>query len=57
MVIGLIMKVRITGRRNSILRLADLYDELTMPLELRKAYQQNDIAVMKALRHTDQGDG
>ena len=28
--------------------LADLYDELTMPVELRKAYQQNDIAVMEA---------
>lgn len=28
--------------------LADLYDELTMPPELRKAHQQNDIAVMKA---------
>ncbi len=28
--------------------LADLYDELTMPPELRKAHHQNDIAVMKA---------
>ncbi len=28
--------------------LADLYDELTMPPELRKAHQQNDIAVMEA---------
>ncbi|MDE6848846.1 MAG: hypothetical protein K2J44_05825, partial [Ruminococcus sp.] len=28
--------------------LADLYDELTMPLELRKAHQQNDLAVMNA---------
>ncbi|MBQ3667806.1 MAG: hypothetical protein II920_01135, partial [Clostridia bacterium] len=28
--------------------LADLYDELTMPSELRKAHQQNDIAVMQA---------
>ena len=28
--------------------LADLYDELTMPPELRKAHQQNDIAVMHA---------
>ena len=27
---------------------ADLYDELTMPPELRKAHQANDIAVMKA---------
>lgn len=28
--------------------LADLYDELTMPSELRKAHQQNDKAVMQA---------
>lgn len=28
--------------------LADLYDELTMPSELRKAHQQNDKAVMEA---------
>ena len=28
--------------------LADLYDELTMPVELRKAHQNNDRAVMKA---------
>lgn len=28
--------------------LADLYDELTMPSELRKAHQQNDLAVMNA---------
>lgn len=28
--------------------LADLYDELTMPKELRKAHQDNDRAVMKA---------
>ena len=28
--------------------LADLYDELTMPPELRKAHQMNDIAVMAA---------
>ena len=28
--------------------LADLYDELTMPPELRKAHQQNDLAVMQA---------
>ena len=28
--------------------LADLYDELTMPPEVRKAHQQNDIAVMEA---------
>lgn len=28
--------------------LSDLYDELTMPIELRKAHQENDKAVMKA---------
>lgn len=28
--------------------LADLYDELTMPVELRKAHQENDQAVMQA---------
>ena len=28
--------------------LADLYDELTMPIELRKAHQENDRAVMAA---------
>ncbi len=28
--------------------LADLYDELTMPLDLRKAHQENDKAVMEA---------
>jgi len=28
--------------------LADLYDELTMPPELRKAHQANDRAVMEA---------
>lgn len=28
--------------------LADLYDELTMPVELRKAHQENDKAVMRA---------
>ena len=28
--------------------LADLYDELTMPVELRKAHQANDMAVMRA---------
>ena len=31
-----------------ILNLADLYDELAMPPELRKAHQQNDRAVMEA---------
>ena len=30
--------------------LADLYDELTMPPELRKAHQANDRAVMEAYR-------
>ena len=28
--------------------LSDLYNELTMPPELRKAHQQNDFAVMSA---------
>lgn len=28
--------------------LADLYDELLMPIELRKAHQENDRAVMQA---------
>ena len=28
--------------------LADLYDEVTMPVELRRAHQANDRAVMKA---------
>ena len=28
--------------------LADLYDELTMPVELRRAHQENDKAVMQA---------
>ncbi|MBP5563484.1 MAG: methylase, partial [Bacteroidales bacterium] len=28
--------------------LADLYDELTMPIELKKAHQDNDRAVMEA---------
>jgi hypothetical protein len=28
--------------------LADLYDEVTMPVELRRAHQQNDKAVMAA---------
>lgn len=36
--------------------LADLYDEVTMPLELRKAHQTNDKAVMEAygFYHTDE---
>ena len=37
--------------------LADLYDELTMPVELRKAHQANDIAVMKAYRMIKKVDG
>ena len=32
--------------------LADLYDELTMPPELRRAHQQNDRAVMDAYGFT-----
>ncbi|MBP5770180.1 MAG: methylase [Bacteroidaceae bacterium] len=28
--------------------LADLYDDVTMPVELRKAHQENDRAVMQA---------
>ena len=32
--------------------LADLYDEVTMPPELRKAHQQNDKAVMEAYSFT-----
>lgn len=32
--------------------LADLYDELTMPPELRKAHQRNDLAVMAAYGFT-----
>ena len=28
--------------------MADLYDEVTMPVELRKAHQENDRAVMQA---------
>ena len=38
--------------------LADLYDELTMPPELRKAHQANDRAVMQAygmpIKETDE---
>ena len=38
--------------------LADLYDPLTMPPELKKAHQANDIAVMKAygmpIKETDE---
>ncbi|HFI0177392.1 TPA: DNA methyltransferase [Streptococcus suis] len=37
--------------------LADLYDELTMPVELRKAHQANDAAVMKAYGMTKVVDG
>ncbi|MBO4518643.1 MAG: methylase [Paludibacteraceae bacterium] len=32
--------------------LADLYDEVTMPPELRRAHQENDRAVMKAYGFT-----
>lgn len=37
--------------------LADLYDELTMPVELRKAHQANDKAVMEAYGMTKIVDG
>ncbi|HFI0174612.1 TPA: DNA methyltransferase [Streptococcus suis] len=37
--------------------LADLYDELTMPVELRRAHQANDAAVMKAYGMTKVVDG
>lgn len=37
--------------------LADLYDELTMPVELRKAHQDNDRAVMEAYGMTKLVDG
>ena len=40
--------------------LADLYDELTMPIEVRKAHQENDKAVMQAygfpIRDTSEAD-
>lgn len=40
--------------------LADLYDEITMPSELRKAHQENDKAVMTAYgfdwRHMAESD-
>ena len=51
------IKVQIEKTANLILEarqlypnssLADLYDDLTMPIELRKAHQENDIAVMNA---------
>jgi hypothetical protein len=51
------MKARIEQTAQAILdaralypecSLADLYDEVTMPPELRKAHQQNDKAVMQA---------
>lgn len=35
--------------------LADLYDELTMPPELRRAHQQNDRAVMQAYGFPNKG--
>ena len=37
--------------------LADLYDELTMPVELRKAHQANDKAVMQAYGMTKKVEG
>lgn len=37
--------------------LADLYDELTMPVELRRAHQANDKAVMEAYGLTKIVDG
>ncbi len=37
--------------------LADLYDGLTMPVELRKAHQANDRAVMTAYDMTKEVDG
>ena len=37
--------------------LADLYDELIMPVELRRAHQANDKAVMEAYDMTKIADG
>lgn len=37
--------------------LADLYDELTMPVELRRAHQANDKAVMEVYDMTKIVDG
>lgn len=37
--------------------LADLYDELTMPVKLRRAHQTNDKAVMEAYDMTKVVDG
>ncbi len=37
--------------------LADLYDELTMPVELRRAHQANDKAVMEVYGMTKTVDG
>lgn len=45
-----ILDIRASIINNS---LADLYDELTMPLELRKAHEQNDRAVMAAYGFKD----
>jgi hypothetical protein len=36
------------AHKNPDCSLADLYDEVTMPPELRKAHQHNDRAVMEA---------
>ena len=41
----LILEIR---KKYSISSLADLYDEITMPSDLRKAHQMNDKAVMQA---------
>lgn len=60
---GLITELEITG--NNILdsrilypnaSLADLYDELTMPIELIKAHQANNKAVDKAYGYTGEDD-
>ena len=39
-------------RRSARSWTVDLYDELTMPPELRKAHHQNDMAVMQAYGFT-----
>ena len=41
-------KILGTRKIHSDCSLADLYDELTMPCDLREAHKQNDKAVMKA---------
>ncbi|AEH55583.1 methylase [Streptococcus parasanguinis] len=61
-----VQKVKISKTAKAILdaralypdsSLADLYDELTMPKELRKAHQANDKAVMEAYGLTKIVDG